>query len=221
MPVSGIIMPVMGMEIERQIKPSLFNKTRAALLALFFAHIGEEFYVNQVMQLINCGSGAVQHELGLLTDAGILRRERKGNLVFYRANDKSPIVSEMKSLFAKGVFTTTAPPKPSAGSGKLQLRRKSGIKIPRVRIAEFCRRHHISRLSFFGSVLTKDFRPDSDIDVLVEFEPGHTPGWEIVQMEDELASILSHRVDMHTREDLSRYFRDRVVREAEVQYSSG
>ncbi len=69
-------------------------------------------------------------------------------------------------------------------------------------------------------MLRDDFRQDSDVDVLVEFEPGHTPGWDIVSMEDELSSILARKADMHTRNDLSRYFRDQVVREAEVHYSS-
>ncbi len=52
----------------------------------------------------------------------------------------------------------------------------SKVPIPKDEITEFCRRHHIRRLSLFGSVLTGDFRPDSDVDVLVEFEEGHTPG---------------------------------------------
>ena len=72
----------------------------------------------------------------------------------------------------------------------------------------------------FGSVLTSAFKSDSDIDVLVEFESGYTPGWDIVSMENELSSILGRKVDLHTKNDLSRYFRDRVVREAQVQYAA-
>ena len=63
--------------------------------------------------------------------------------------------------------------------------------------ADFCRRHHIRRLSLFGSALRPDFRPDSDVDLLVEFQPGHTPGWEIVELEEELSSIFGgRRVDI-------------------------
>ncbi len=93
-----------------------------------------------------------------------------------------------------------------------------GVSIPREKLADFCRRHHIRRLSLFGSVLRDDFAPESDIDVLVEFEPEHVPGWEIVSMEDELSAILGRKADLHTPAELSRYFRDEVLAEAEDQY---
>ena len=96
-----------------------------------------------------------------------------------------------------------------------------GIEIPRDRLAEFCRRNHIRRLSLFGSILTDDFRPDSDVDFLVEFEPGKTPGlFGMAEMEIELSEMLGRKVDLRTAEDLSRYFRDEVIREAELQYAS-
>ena len=97
------------------------------------------------------------------------------------------------------------------------------IDVPRHQLAEFCRRHQIQTLSFFGSVLREDFRPDSDIDVLVEFEDGHVPGLlGIARMERELSEILGGRkVDLRTPEDLSRYFRQEVLAKAEVQYAQG
>ena len=95
------------------------------------------------------------------------------------------------------------------------------IFIPRDRLADFCRRHHIRRLSVFGSALRADFREDSDVDILVEFEPGHAPGLlKLARMERELAQLLGGRkVDLRTPEDLSRYFREEVLQEAEVQYA--
>jgi uncharacterized protein len=96
------------------------------------------------------------------------------------------------------------------------------IAVERGRIAEFCRRHHIRRLAFFGSVLRGDFRPDSDVDVLVEFEPGHTPGLEIVDIEEELSGLLGgRRVDLVNPKYLNRHLKDRVLAEAEVQYAEG
>jgi len=88
-------------------------------------------------------------------------------------------------------------------------------------IAAFCRRHHIRRLALFGSVLRDDFSPESDIDVLVEFEPGQVPGFfGLVDMECELSELLGGRkVDLRTPQDLSRYFRDEVLAGAEVQYA--
>ena len=88
-------------------------------------------------------------------------------------------------------------------------------------IAEFCRKHHIRKLSLFGSVLREDFRPESDVDVLVEFELGHVPGFiRLASMELELSELLGGRkVDINTAQCLSRYFRDEVLRKAEVQYA--
>jgi len=92
------------------------------------------------------------------------------------------------------------------------------IPVNRAKIAEFCRKHHIRRLAFFGSVLRDDFRPDSDVDVLVEFEPEHTPGLAFFAMETELSEILGRKVDLNTLNFLSPYFRAQVEAEAEAQY---
>jgi uncharacterized protein len=94
------------------------------------------------------------------------------------------------------------------------------IKIPKDKIAEFCRRHRIRKLSLFGSILREDFGPDSDIDVLVEFEPGATPGFAFFGLQEELSQMFSRRVDLNTPGFLSDYFRDEVMREAEVQYDA-
>jgi uncharacterized protein len=95
---------------------------------------------------------------------------------------------------------------------------RSRIAINRERIADFCRRNHIHRFALFGSVLREDFRLDSDIDVLVEFEPGHVPGLRFFAIETELSEILGRKVDLNTPNFLSPYFRDRVLAGAEVQY---
>jgi predicted nucleotidyltransferase len=92
--------------------------------------------------------------------------------------------------------------------------------LPAEKIAAFCRRHHIRKLSLFGSVLRDDFRPDSDIDVLVEFEPGHTPGLGFFAMQDELSAVVGRKVDLNTPGFLSTNFRDLVLQEAEVQYDA-
>ena len=94
------------------------------------------------------------------------------------------------------------------------------VKIPidREAVAAFCRRHHVRRLALFGSVLREDFSAVSDVDVLVEFEPGHVPGLAFFSMEAELSAILGRKVDLNTPGFLSRYFRDQVLAEAETQY---
>ena len=95
---------------------------------------------------------------------------------------------------------------------------RARIAIPYDQVEAFCRRHHIRRLALFGSVLRDDFRKDSDVDVLVEFEPGHTPGLAFFSMQDELSEILGRRVDLQTPGFLSPYFRDAVQTESATVY---
>jgi predicted nucleotidyltransferase len=97
---------------------------------------------------------------------------------------------------------------------------RSHIEIPKEKIEEFCKKHHIRKLSLFGSVLSNDFTPESDVDVLVEFEPGQGPGFfGLASMERELSAILGGRkVDLRTPQELSKYFREEVISSAEVQY---
>jgi predicted nucleotidyltransferase len=93
------------------------------------------------------------------------------------------------------------------------------LALDAAQIEAFCRRHHIRKLALFGSVLRDDFRPDSDVDVLVEFEPGQTVGlFRLVGMEEELTEIVGRKVDLRTPGDLSRYFRQQVLDSAEVLY---
>lgn len=100
---------------------------------------------------------------------------------------------------------------------------KKVISIQKDEVAEFCKRHHIQRLAIYGSALRSDFRPESDIDVLVDFAPGHTPSFfKLFEMEDELSKLFGGRkVDIRTPQELSRYFRDKVIEGAKVQYVRG
>jgi len=95
------------------------------------------------------------------------------------------------------------------------------IQIDREQVADFCRRHQVNRLALFGSVLRDDFRPDSDVDVLVDFAPEARAGlFEMARMEAELEELIGRKVDLRTPAELSRYFRDEVVAGAEVQYAA-
>ena len=97
--------------------------------------------------------------------------------------------------------------------------KKRNIDIPKEKIAQFCQRHHIRRLALFGSALREDFTPDSDVDVLVEFQPGTRVGMiRLSGIELELSHILGRKVDMNTPGFISRYYREEVLAEAEDQY---
>lgn len=92
------------------------------------------------------------------------------------------------------------------------------VNLSEEEIKQFCQRHSICKLSLFGSVLRDDFTRESDVDILVEFEPEKTPGLAIITMEDELSNIINRQIDLRTAADLSRYFREQVLAEAMVIY---
>ncbi|MDA3898785.1 MAG: nucleotidyltransferase domain-containing protein [Desulfobacteraceae bacterium] len=102
------------------------------------------------------------------------------------------------------------------------MRQNPRIKISKDRLARFCESNHINRLSLYGSVLGHDFSQDSDIDMLIEFEPGTKAGFfKLAQMENELSEILGRKVDLRTPAELSRYFRQDVLENAKVEYAKG
>jgi predicted nucleotidyltransferase len=92
------------------------------------------------------------------------------------------------------------------------------IKILYPEIAQICQEYHISKLALFGSILRDDFHSDSDIDILVEFAPGKTPGFAFIDIQQRLSQLFDRTVDLNTPQDLSRYFRDEVLAKAEVIY---
>ena len=97
---------------------------------------------------------------------------------------------------------------------------KQDLKIPKEKIAAFCKKNQIKKLSLFGSALRDDFSPGSDIDMIVEFDPDHIPGLiTLAGMEIELSGILGHKVDLRTAQDLSPYFRQEVIESAVIQYA--
>ena len=111
----------------------------------------------------------------------------------------------------------------SAGSledGGATATTRARVRVPVETLAAFCRRNHIRRLALFGSVLRDDFTPASDVDMLVEFEVGHVPGFGFVALQEELTRVLGRRVDLNTPNSLSRHFRERVLAEAQDVYAA-
>ena len=94
------------------------------------------------------------------------------------------------------------------------------IQVDKEKIVSICKKYHIKKLAFLESVLREDFRPDSDVDVLIEFKEGHIPGFGFFTIQEELSQVLGRKVDLHTPPFLSRYFRDQVITEAQVQYAA-
>ena len=95
------------------------------------------------------------------------------------------------------------------------------LPVNKEEIASFCRKHRVRRLAFFGSVLREDFRPDSDVDGLVEFEGGHPVGLiRMAEIELELSALLGRKVDLRTPAELSRYYRQEVLQGAVILYAA-
>ena len=92
------------------------------------------------------------------------------------------------------------------------------VQVDREELERLCARYRVERLALFGSVLREGFGPKSDVDVLVEFERGHTPGFGFVRLQRELPKVLDRQVDLHTYRSLSRYFRDEVREQSEIVY---
>jgi predicted nucleotidyltransferase len=201
----------MGIITDIRLASFLFGRTRRAAMSLFFEHPDEAYYVSQIVRLLDKGSGAVQRELRLMAEAGIIFRTKKGNQAYYQANKNCPAFNEIKKI-----LEVTSAPVPALSGSRLERH----IRVPQQELESFCRQHHIGKLAFFGSVLREDFRPDSDVDVLVDFEHGHTPGlFRLIEMETLLAQLLDvGKVDLRTPEELSHRFRKNVVKEAEVRY---
>jgi predicted nucleotidyltransferase len=183
------------------------SRLRTKVLGWLFTHPDQRYFVRQLAALVGEDSTNVSRELAHLEQAGILISTTEGRQKYYQVNRQNPLFDELHGLVVKAVISGETSPV------------SQPFRIPHKRLARFCRQHHIRRLSLFGSVLTKDFRPDSDIDVLVDFEPGHVPGFAIIDMENELSRLVGRKVDLRTAGDLSRYFRGKVVREAKVEYA--
>lgn len=93
-------------------------------------------------------------------------------------------------------------------------------EIPKNKIEAFCQANGIRRLALFGSAIRDDFRPDSDIDILVEFHPSAHIGLAFIRLQDELSSIFGRKVDLNTPGSISKYFRDKVINESEILYDA-
>ncbi len=96
---------------------------------------------------------------------------------------------------------------------------RHNISVPQDKLWQLCQRYQIQELALFGSILREDFTPESDVDLLVEFAPGHTPGLAFIEIQDQLSQLFGRPVDLNTSQDLSRYFRPQVLDQAEVIYA--
>lgn len=223
----GIIVPIMGSDNMENISLFLFGKTRCAVLAFLYSRCDESFYMHHILRTVGTGSGAVQRELKHLTDAGIIIREQKGRQVYYQANENCPVFAELQKIVCGEIKGCLPVPSKVIDTAVMSLPkgepvvRNRNITVPKARVAEFCQLNHITVFYLFGPVLRGDFRADSVIDVLVEFESGHVPGlFGIFDMEHELSRIFAARkINIRTVKELNQYFREEIISTAELHYA--
>jgi predicted nucleotidyltransferase len=194
---------------------ALFSKTQQKVLGLLYGRPDETFYLNEIVRLAGVGKGTVNRELDKMLAAGLVTVSRVGNQNHYQANAQCPIYDELLSIVRK---TIEAGDKRNRGRQAMQRNRDTlviggKIEISRSDLQEVAKRFHIRRLYLFGSAARGELRPDSDIDLLIEFESNAAPSMGgMVEIQDAFAQLFHGRkVDVATPSILNNPYRKRAI----------
>jgi predicted nucleotidyltransferase len=164
----------------------LFGAYRHQVLSLLLLHPRESYHVREIARLTGIPAGSLHRELRLLAGAGLLRRERAGNQVRYRANRESPVFEDLAGMLSKTAQSPAAASTVERNDGAPAVRKRA--------LAEICRRYGVRKMSLFGSAARGELLPKSDVDLLVEFKPSsRTTSFELVHLQDELAPLFGGR----------------------------
>lgn len=192
---------------------ALFSKSQRRVLGLLFGHSERSFYANEIVRAARAGVGAVQRELEGLAAAGLVTVSRLGNQKHYQANRGSPIFDELKSIVAKLLAGPAAPvlqqPKAEYAVGA----RSARLRIPKKQIAALCRKYGVKKLSLFGSAARGDMNSQSDVDLMVEFDPASkTSLWDYPAMQEDFSALFDHRkVEFASPDILRNPFRRKTI----------
>lgn len=170
----------------------LFGAYRHRALSLLFLRPGDSFHVRMISRLTGVPAGSLHRELRQLADAGLLIAARSGNQVLYRANVASPVFHELASMLDK---TAGTPPTLHDHAAEYTVEPEGRLpEIDTKALAAVCRKYRVKKMSLFGSAARDELRPDSDIDLLVEFKPMQGPSlWGLVRMQEELSPLFGNR----------------------------
>lgn len=201
-----------------------FGAYRRRVLGLLLLHPDESFHLREIARVTRTQPGTLRRELAVLTAAGVLQRRRVGNQVHYQANLACPIYGELRDIANK---TLTAKKSIGAIAGAARRRRaKAGgeaLHVPQDRLKKLCRRYHIRRLSVFGSAARGEAGPRSDVDLMVEFEPGRAPSlWAGPDLDKAFSALFGNRpVDIVPPEVMRNpYRRQTIQRDLKVLYEA-
>lgn len=170
----------------------LFGAYRHRVLSLLFLRPGDRFHVRMISRLTGVPAGSLHRELRRLADAGLLVATRSGNQVLYSANEASPVFRELAAMLDK---TAGTPPTLHDHAAEYTVEPPAGsLAIPEKELAAICRRYRVKKMALFGSAARGELRPDSDVDLLVEFKAKQGPSlWGMVEMQDLLSPFFGGR----------------------------
>lgn len=193
------------------IAEALFTQTQVNVLGLLFGDPARSFTGSELVRAAGKGVGAVHRELARLVFAGLATSTRVGRQRHYRANPESAVFQELVGIMAK--LSSSPTPAGAVAETEAAYTVGGGIHVSRKSLETLCRRHHLRQLSLFGSITRRDFAPDSDIDVLVEFEEGKAPGMGgILELHDDLSRLFGGRkVDVATPAILNNPYRRKSI----------
>jgi predicted nucleotidyltransferase len=171
----------------------LFGAYRHRVLSLLFLRPGDRFHVRMISRLTGVPAGSLHRELRQLAYAGLLVAARSGNQVLYGANEDSPVFRELAAMLDKTAGTL---PTLHEHAAEYTVEPGNGLgAIPKRELAATCRKYGVRKMSLFGSAARNELRPDSDVDLLVEFKPASkTTLFDLVHMQDELSPLFGNRV---------------------------
>jgi predicted nucleotidyltransferase len=189
----------------------LFGAYRFRVLSLLLLRPGDRFHVRMIARLTGIPAGSLHRELRQLADAGLLVAIRSGNQVLYSANEASPVFHELASMLDKTSGTT-----PTLHEHAAEYTVEPSGRLPEIdpkALAAICRKYRVKKMSLFGSAARNELRPDSDVDLLVEFKrSSKTTLFDIVHMQDELSQLLGKRkVHIAGPEILENPYRRRTI----------
>lgn len=204
------------------VMPVLLGGSRTAILSELSLHPQDRLHVRELARVTGRSAGSLHRELRLLAELGLLLRETVGRQVFYRANTLHALHGPLAALLrADGPAAARRRNRQPSGA-----RRSAGGPVPQVsaqRLAALCRKHHIRRLAIFGSAARGEARAGSDVDLLVEFEPGRAPSfWDSPGVEEDLSALFGNRrVDLVPPEVMDNpYRRAAILRDLTVLYEA-
>jgi predicted nucleotidyltransferase len=223
-------MPIMGMT-QSKASEVLFTKTQRRVLGLLFGNPDRSYYANEIVRFASAGTGTVLRELARLSTVHLITVKKIGNQKHYQANHDAPIFDELRLIAQKmlvPVRSSTSSTTSAKGSrlrpkARAMSRGSGALLIPQARLERLCRHFHINKLALFGSAARGELKPDSDVDLMIEFEPDRAPSlWDSHELNEEFSALFGNReVDIVPPEVLRNPYRRKTIqRDLKVLYEA-